>query len=46
MGFGGIWVINWGEKWDLLGLGLWNGETNVIWWDLGGGIGIKTGFGS
>ena len=31
MGFGGIWVINWGEKWDLVEFGSWNwGEK----WDL------------
>ena len=38
MGFGGIWVINWGDKWDLGG-GI--GEKNGIWWDLGQGIGEK-----
>ena len=38
MGFGGIWVINWGVKWDLGG-GI--GEKNGICWDLGGGIGEK-----
>ena len=46
MGFGGIWVINWGDKWDLGG-GI--GEKNGIWWDLGRGIGEKwdlVGFGS
>ena len=47
----GIWVINWGEKWDLLGfvekkgicwdLGRGIGEKNGICWDLGHGIGEK-----
>ena len=42
----GIWVINWGEKWDLGG-GI--GEKNGICWDLGHKLGIKwvlVGFGS
>ena len=42
----GIWVINWGEKWDLGG-GI--GEKNGICWDLSLKLGIKwdlVGFGS
>ena len=35
MGFGGIWVINWGDKWDLVGFGA----------EMGGFVSEKWGFG-
>ena len=46
MGFGGIWVMELGRKWDLGGV---IGEKNGICWDLGHGIREKwvlVGFGS
>ena len=50
MGFVGTWLVEWGDKCDLVGFGWWNWDQNGIWvlnwgdkWDLGGGIGEKNG---